>query len=136
MNNNEFKQDNNQQIVSIERKNTNVIAVLGLIFAFFLPFLGLILSIVGLVQAKKLENGKGLAIGGIIVSAILFILEVILFVAVFILAVISDSPEYDWEYYDEYAYREAFKVNGKVNIKEEMLPTFNRHGFVAGEWVE
>lgn len=38
MNNNEFKQDNNQQIVSIERKNTNVIAVLGLIFAFFFHF--------------------------------------------------------------------------------------------------
>ena len=26
------------------------------------------------------------------------------------------------------------KVNSKVNIKEQKLPTFSRHGFTAVEW--
>ncbi|MGX9357778.1 MULTISPECIES: hypothetical protein [unclassified Mycoplasma] len=53
----------------------NIFAILGLVFAFFIPLLGLAFSIVGLVQSKNLGgSGKGLAIGGIVVSLILPIL--------------------------------------------------------------
>ncbi len=54
-------------------QKTNTMAVVGFILAFFLSLVGLILSIVGLMQIKKdpaKYKGKGLAVAGIIIGAI------------------------------------------------------------------
>ena len=60
--------------------NTNGCAIAGFILAFFMPFIGLILSIIGVVKAKKecRGNGKGLAIAGIVISAVLLVIYVAL----------------------------------------------------------
>ena len=53
-------------------------AIVGLVLAFIVPLLGLILSIVAKSQIKKTgEGGSGLATGGIIVSAVLMVLQVL-----------------------------------------------------------
>ena len=54
--------------------------ILSIVFAFFSPFAGLILGIIGLIQSNKLklQKAKKLNIIGIILSAIFSILQVIL----------------------------------------------------------
>jgi hypothetical protein len=70
---------------------TNVLSVIGLIFAFFVPLVGLICSIIGLAQAKKKgEKGKGLAIAGIIISVIVGLLQILTIVLI-VVAVNSNS---------------------------------------------
>lgn len=54
-----------------------VLSIIGLVLAFLLPPVGLILSIIAAVQLGKARAPKGLAIAGIIVGAILTILAVI-----------------------------------------------------------
>lgn len=64
---------------------TNTLAIFGLILAFFIPLIGLILSIVGLNQINKSrQSGKGLAIAGIVISAanILFQLLIVVLIVV------------------------------------------------------
>lgn len=46
------------------------ITIAGVVFAFLLPLLGLILSIVGLVQARGAGQKNGLAVAGIIISIV------------------------------------------------------------------
>lgn len=46
------------------------VTIAGFVFAFVFPLLGLILSIVGLVQARGAGQKNGLAIAGIIVSVV------------------------------------------------------------------
>jgi len=70
---------------------TNALSVIGLIFAFFVPLVGLICSIIGLAQAKKKgEKGKGLAIAGIIISVIVGLLQILTIVLI-VLAVNSSN---------------------------------------------
>ena len=72
-------------------QKTNVLAVVGLIFAFFIPLVGLICSIIGLSQAKnKSEKGKGLAIAGIIISVIVGLLQILTIVLI-VVAVNSNN---------------------------------------------
>lgn len=79
---------------------TNTLAIFGFISAFFLPVIGLILSIIGLVQInKKHEKGKGLAISGIIISCFVALLHLILTVA-FIAAIVSSNKITLQEYTD------------------------------------
>ena len=54
---------------------TNGFAIAGFILSFFGGLLGLIFSIVGLVQINRRGNqkGKGLAIAGIVISAVMMI---------------------------------------------------------------
>ncbi|MBN6190566.1 DUF4190 domain-containing protein [Microbacterium sufflavum] len=54
-----------------------VLSIVGLVLAFLLPPIGLILSIIAAVQLGKAHAPKGLAIAGIIVGAVLTILEII-----------------------------------------------------------
>jgi hypothetical protein len=54
-----------------------VLSIIGLVLAFVVPPIGLILSIVAAVQLGKAKAPKGLAIAGIIVGAILTILAII-----------------------------------------------------------
>lgn len=53
---------------------SNIFAIIGFVLAFVIPFFGLVVSIVGLVEAKNYRNkGKGLAIAGIIISCLWFV---------------------------------------------------------------
>lgn len=55
----------------IAQRETNVLAIVGFIFSFFIPLVGLICSSVGYNNANKLGgSGKGLAIAGIVISTI------------------------------------------------------------------
>ena len=69
---------------------TNGCAIAGFILAFFMPFIGFILSIVGISKAKKEYHGsgKGLAIAGLVISLIL-LLVYILVIAMFVLAMFA-----------------------------------------------
>ncbi len=61
-----------QTNVTAQSKKTNVLAILGFVFAFILPLIGLILSSVGLSRVKTRNlKGKGLAVAGIILSLIM-----------------------------------------------------------------
>lgn len=63
-----------------QQETSNVLAILGLIFSFLMPVVGLVCSIIGLNQAKKMNgNGHSLALAGVIVSAVLLALWLILF---------------------------------------------------------
>ena len=71
----ENKQNANK---SIEKKsNTN--AIVGFIFSFIIPLVGFICSIVGLTKVKTCNSGKGLAIAGIIISVLNWIISIILY---------------------------------------------------------
>ena len=59
-------------------QKTNMLAIIGLLTAFFVPLVGLICSIIGLNQiGKRKERGKGVAIAGIIVSVIVGLLQLL-----------------------------------------------------------
>ncbi len=61
----------NKQEVEETKTTTNGLAIAGFVLAFFMPLVGLVLSIVGLTQIKKRhQNGEGLAIAGIVISSI------------------------------------------------------------------
>ena len=61
---------------------SNGCAIAGFVLAFFMPFIGFILSIIGISKAKECGgNGKGLAIAGLVISLLLLILYVAIFVA-------------------------------------------------------
>lgn len=63
-----------------------VLSIVGLVLAFLLPPIGLILSIIASVQLGKAGAPKGLAIAGIVVGAVLTTVEIIgiiLFIAFF-----------------------------------------------------
>jgi hypothetical protein len=61
---------------------TNGLAIAGLILAFIMAPVGLILSVVGLIQAgKRGQKGKALAVIGIVVSLLSIILVTVVFVA-------------------------------------------------------
>ena len=59
---------NQQPVQPQQQGGTNGFAIAGLIVSIFVSALvGLILSIIGLSKAKTLNNGKGLAIAGIVI---------------------------------------------------------------------
>src|SRR5262249_926005 len=65
-----------------QQPGTNGLSIAGLVLAFLFAPLGFILSIVALIQAgKRGQKGKGLAIGGIIVSLLIMIVSGVLIVA-------------------------------------------------------
>jgi hypothetical protein len=67
---------------------TNTMAVWGLVLAFFIPILGLILSIVAKSQIKKSgESGNGLATAGIIISSIHMVVALVSVIMIMVLAV-------------------------------------------------
>lgn len=59
------------QPARVERPG-RVIGIVGFILSFFgfIDIVGLVLSIVGLVQSKRAGNGNGFAVAGIIISAV------------------------------------------------------------------
>lgn len=61
----------------------NTFAIMGFIFAFFIPLAGLILSIIGYRKAKETHSGQGFALAGIIIGAVAIALEFIFMIALF-----------------------------------------------------
>lgn len=70
-----------------EKKETNTMAIVGIICSFLLPLLGLIFSIVGLKKSKELNDGKEVAIIGIVISSILMFIRLIVMILLFLFAV-------------------------------------------------
>lgn len=100
---------NNSQSKSVQSQ-TNVMAIIGFVASFILPPVGIVLSAIGLRKADEIENGKGLAIAGLILS----ILGTILIIIITMIAIISingamndaeSSPSNNlYDYYDNYDY--------------------------------
>ncbi len=78
-------------------QQTNIYAILGLVFAFLFPVVGLILSIIGLNKSKEMNGeGHGLALAGLIVSIVEMAIALIAIIIVVALgtAAISQIPSY------------------------------------------
>jgi Domain of unknown function (DUF4190) len=73
-------------------QKTNTMAILGLIFAFVFSPLGIVFSAIGLSQIKKRrEGGRGLAIAGLIVSILFFLIT--LAVIIFAFVVVNEAVQ-------------------------------------------
>lgn len=84
----------NENYGGVQAQNkTNIWCILGLVFAFLFPILGLIFSIVGLSQVKKTgEKGKGLAITGIVLSILpLLLIGIIVAIGIYFSAAVFPS---------------------------------------------
>ncbi len=75
---------------------TNTMAILSLFFAFIFAPLGIAFGAIGLSQIKKTgEDGKGLAVAGLITSSIFTLLAIIYIVfAIIVLIVAANEPSY------------------------------------------
>ena len=72
---------------------SNTLALVGFILSFLVPLAGLIVSILGYRKSKQLNNnGKGLALGGIVISGSFMVL-VVVGVLVLVIAGVSDVNE-------------------------------------------
>lgn len=78
-------------------RESNTMAILGLVFAFIVPVLGLIFSIIGLGKAKELQGeGHGLALAGLIVSIVELVIAVIAVIVILVTvpSIMSHIPSY------------------------------------------
>jgi hypothetical protein len=67
----------------LQRPRTNVMAILGLVFAFVCSPLGIVFSAIGLSQIKKRrEAGKGLAIAGLVLSIVFVLIGLLMILLV------------------------------------------------------
>ena len=96
---------NNNVVVNNNQQQKNGLAIAGFVVSLVSTLLccgafnlvGLILSIVGLVKAKDYNgNGKGLAIAGIIISAICILILVLYVIFLIMWPNIASSIEEDW----------------------------------------
>lgn len=79
------------------KSGSNGLAIAGFICAFFFPLLGLIFSCIGLNHSKKMGgDGKGLSIAGIVIS-VLAIVIIIIYLSIFIAAIVTLADEETWE---------------------------------------
>ena len=122
----------------MEKKRTNSICIVGFVLSFVSSLAGLVLSIIGLIQAKRVEEGgSGLAIAGIVISAlkmVFLVIFILLFpiIIYFINGVVEEidyyinddfdnkcSYAYDCEsYYDDYS---VCKYDNEYDITEKIL---------------
>ena len=69
-------------------KKTNTIAIIGFIASFFTFIIGLVLSIIGFSDSKRMDGeGRGLALAGIIISAVkigIIIIQIVLVICIFL----------------------------------------------------
>ena len=62
----------------VSESSSNTLSIVGFIFSFFIPIVGLICSIIGMKKSTTLNGkGKGLAVAGIIISIISIVISVI-----------------------------------------------------------
>lgn len=102
-----------------------VVAIISLVF-FWFPFafigaiVSLVLSIVGVVKSKVYNDGKGLGIGGIVISVIAFILSA-LFTFIYFLAAVFGiewavaQEECQDRYGSKYEAKEGYEIPGYDN---------------------
>ncbi len=74
--------DYNENTSAPQENKKNVMAILGFIFSFLIPLLGLIFSIIGLSKSKQTLSGKGFAVAGIIISVVTMVINLITLIAV------------------------------------------------------
>lgn len=99
----ELKTENNN--------GTNGMAITGFVLAFFLPLIGLILSIVGLSQLKKKnQSGKGLAIAGIVISSVMMLL----FIPIMLLLVVASFTDIQQKARDTERQTDIKAIHGQV----------------------
>ncbi len=81
--------------VQQQQSGTNVVAIVGFIFAFLMPLVGLICSIIGKNKADEYGgNGRGLATAGIVISIIEMVLVIVIYAAV-ACAIINEGINYE-----------------------------------------
>ena len=81
------QQDWQQSQQNYQPRPTNTMAILGLVFAFVFPILGLVFSIIGLSNAKQMKGeGHGLALAGLIVSIVWMALALIIIIVAVVVA--------------------------------------------------
>ncbi|GAA4266092.1 DUF4190 domain-containing protein [Frondihabitans peucedani] len=62
----------------------SVLAIVGFVLAFVFSLAGLIVSIIALTQIKRTgERGRGLALAGVIISALSLIIAIVISIVVF-----------------------------------------------------
>lgn len=67
-----------------QSQKTNLLAILSLVGAFVFSLAGLVLGIIALKQIKQTgEQGRGLAIAGIIISSVAIVLTIIYVIVLF-----------------------------------------------------
>lgn len=80
----EYPQQYQQSNMAPMAPKTNTMAIVGLILAFVFNIAGLIISIIARNQIKQTgEGGAGLALAGIIISAVSIVLSIAYFIFVF-----------------------------------------------------
>lgn len=88
------------------QRTWNAMAIAGFVCSFFVAIVGLVLSIIGLNQIKRTgEKGRGLAIAGIIISAVQMVVTVLFIV--FIVTVGVSSLDHSGGYNDYHDYSDA-----------------------------
>ena len=95
----------NKKVSDTKEAKTNGLAIAGFVCSFVAQIVGLVLSIIGLVQIKKSgEKGRGLAIAGIIISAVGIFLTILIIIGSFIFsfwlvdrAIDTDWSDWDWQ---------------------------------------
>lgn len=76
-------ENSEQDVQDVPSSGNNTFAILGLIFAFIIPLLGLIFSIIGLSKAKTLGGkGKGPATAGLILSILIIVMVIVIYAVV------------------------------------------------------
>ncbi|MBT1582846.1 DUF4190 domain-containing protein [Curtobacterium flaccumfaciens] len=69
----------------------NVMAIVGFVLAFVVNIAGLVVSIIALSQIKKTgERGRGLALAGVIISALSLVFGI--FWIIFVVTVLANTP--------------------------------------------
>lgn len=69
-------------LADVQKKESNTKALLGFVFSFFFPLVGLILSILGYTDANKYGGDrKGMAKAGIIISSVFIVVNLIISMA-------------------------------------------------------
>ena len=85
-------------------RQTNNLALIGLILSFVIPLVGLIVSIVARKQCiERNEDGERLAKAGIIVGAVYGGLLALVFIVAFTIPFIMLSPMFDAPVFSEFA---------------------------------
>ena len=75
---------NSERYQNYMERRPNTIAIIGFVFAFVSPIIGLVLSIIGLNRARMDHgNGRGYAIAGIIVAIMNFIFTFLFYFVIY-----------------------------------------------------
>ncbi|MBT1173557.1 DUF4190 domain-containing protein [Bifidobacterium sp. MA2] len=102
------------------QRTWNAMAIAGFVCSFFVAIVGLVLSIIGLNQIKRTgEKGRGLAIAGIIISAVQMVITVlfIVFIVVFGINAVDHYDHYDYgDYSDAGYYSDAQATSARAAV--------------------